>query len=126
MKWQPLLRVLVFFLLKPNTFLLNLGTEMYRDGSVLALPQAPPLTLLSLCDHQCFDRGWESGGTTKTSAVESRGDAPQLRRVGRRVGRVAEGNEGWGGLPRRELELLAQSLVNHGRLPRGGRMQDKG
>lgn len=54
LKWQPLLRVLVFFLLKPNTFLLNLGTEMYKDGSVLALPQAPPLTLLSLCDHQCF------------------------------------------------------------------------
>lgn len=26
-----------------------------------------------------LDRGWESGGTTKTSAVESRGNAPQLR-----------------------------------------------
>ena len=25
-----------------------------------------------------LDRGWESGGTTKASAVESRGDAPQL------------------------------------------------
>lgn len=67
-KWQPRvqkgravksevatsLRVLAFFLLKPNTFLLNLWTEMYRDGFVLALPQAPPFTVLSLCDHQCF------------------------------------------------------------------------
>lgn len=42
------------FLLKPNTFLLSLVPLMYRDGSVLALPQAPPLTLLSLCDHKCF------------------------------------------------------------------------
>ena len=32
-----------------------------------------------------------------------------LNSVIRRVGRVAEGNEGWGGLPRRELELLVQS-----------------